>query len=117
MNPDTITLTDTDIERCRTARGGFLKTSAVLLGVPETPWPPPKGWIRKLRGKVVDRTAYDAARRVAECGDRTLAQQLALPGEKIPAVAYLMSEAPIRQSDVDWAEEQVRTRGHSDKKP
>jgi hypothetical protein len=41
-------LTDADIERGKSARGGFTRKQLARWGVS---WPPPKGWRRKLTGR------------------------------------------------------------------
>ncbi|MEK6281885.1 MAG: hypothetical protein AABN95_16145 [Acidobacteriota bacterium] len=41
-------LTDADIEKGKSARGGFTRKQLARWGVP---WPPPKGWRKRLTGK------------------------------------------------------------------
>ena len=40
-------ITEVQLEELRTPRGGFTKKTLAILGVP---WPPPKGWKKKLLG-------------------------------------------------------------------
>ena len=45
---DTILLTEEEIEAGKSARGGWTRATLAAWGVP---WPPPKGWKRKLLGQ------------------------------------------------------------------
>lgn len=58
---DYLLLTDIDIERCQTPKGGYLAESVRLLGEDVSIF----GWKRRLRGKRVSRIDYDQARSIA----------------------------------------------------
>ena len=57
MNPF-ITLTDIDVNRCRTDKGGFTRGTVEALGLD---WPPVKGWVKNLHGVRLNRKAYQMA--------------------------------------------------------
>lgn len=50
-------LTDIDVDRCMTDRGGFKSDAISLLGEDVNV----KGWRRRLRGKEVSRATYEQA--------------------------------------------------------
>lgn len=48
----TVPVTEDLIEAARSPRGGWTRAGLALLGVP---WPPPKGWRRRLPGRRIPR--------------------------------------------------------------
>jgi ribonuclease HI len=53
---DRVTLTRENLGRLETHRGGYTRQTLDALGIP---WPPPRGWRRRLVGTVIDRPTFE----------------------------------------------------------